>query len=41
MAVSGILFFLLLCDGALIQVSAKIYKLNILERFEHYQKEGS
>lgn len=37
MAVSGILIFLLI----LIQVSAKIYKLNILERFEHYQKEGS
>lgn len=37
MAVSGILFFLLI----LIQVSAKTYKLNILERFEHYQKEGS
>lgn len=37
MAVSGILFFLLI----LIQVLAKIYKLNILERFEHYQKEGS
>ena len=38
---SNLLFFLLLCDGAFVQLSAKMYELNILERFEHNQKEGS